>query len=336
MNGFLHQNTRHTLHQALQWVQSSPPLFNQMASPLCLNQALPVGTVPLLPDSEQLDLLASLVKTKGNPLLGIFYETIWQFLLNQLPDSHVIASNLQVRGEKNGQFATLGEYDLLYQFRKQFFHRELAVKFYLGIPYVNNVSGDSPWRHWVGPGLKDRLDRKMDRLLNHQITLGDTEQGLKALSGLGIGPVVEKEVLIQGRLFYPLYPLKTAESPAIHLTDLFQSQTDNTQWCQPPELSNPDHLRGYWLTQNQFLLSTEPVAGDLSYQTPDKIQWLNRHPASGYLNQHQLMYQLKQQQRPVYVRAIHQELQGQMHLFIVPDDWPIQAEAAVYQKIELD
>ncbi len=335
MNDFLPQPTHHTLYQALQWVQSTPPLFNQAAGTFCLNQALPVGTEPLIPDTTQLDLLACLLNKKGNPLLGIFYETLWNFLLNQLPDSQVIASNLQVTGEKNGQPATLGEYDMIYQLQNQFIHRELAVKFYLGIPGEDSHGNGSPWRNWVGPGLKDRLDRKMGRLLHHQATLSDADEGQKVLLKLGIEPPVKKEILIQGRLFYPLYPLNTDKPAAIQLTDLFnpiirsEAAQNIESLCPPPELCNPNHLKGHWLTQNHFLLSTQSITKHFSFQIPHKLQWLNQSPVAGQFNHQELMSQLKQQKQPIYVRLIHQTPQSPLHLFIVPDNWPEKASEKI-------
>lgn len=332
MNRFLHQGIHQTLQQTLQqtaeWVQNSPPLFNHPASPLFLDSPLPAGLAPVIPDQQQLALLASLVSQKGNPLLGIFYETLWQFLLSQLPDSQTIAANLQVTGEKNGQPATLGEYDLIYQRKNQFIHRELAVKFYLGISDENNSNKGSPWRHWVGPGLKDRLDRKMDRLLHHQALLSDTDEGQAALLTLGIEQPVQKEILMQGRFFYPLYPMNSEGAQTVQLTEIIQPDIASThpasRLCQPPECCNPEHLRGYWLTQNQFLLNTRLDNG-MSYQIPQKVQWLNQSPITGLLNHDALMRQLQQQKRPVYIRAIHQTLQAPLHLFIVPDDWPDKA-----------
>lgn len=284
-----------------------------------------------MPDREQLELLSSLVNRKGNPLLGIFYETLWQFLLSQLPDSQVIASNLQVKGEKNSQSATLGEYDLIYLRRNQCIHRELAVKFYLGIPDETGNASGSPWRNWVGPGLKDRLDRKLDRLLHHQALLSETNEGQKTLLKLGIEQPVQKEVLVQGRFFYPLYPMNTEESQAVQLTEVIDSDTESKtqnhvhRLCQPPERSNPEHLKGYWLTQNQFLLSTQSITKNVSFQVPHKIQWLNQKPVAELLNHDELLLQLKKQAKPVYVRAFLQKQQEQMHLFILPDNWPEKA-----------
>ncbi|USE38854.1 DUF1853 family protein [Endozoicomonas sp. SCSIO W0465] len=294
------------------------------------SQPLPAGIAPVIPDQQQLALLASLVNQKSNPLLGIFYETLWQFLLSQLPEGQIVAANLQVKGEKNGQPATIGEYDLIYRLKNQFIHRELAIKFYLGISGKNNSNQGSPWRHWVGPGLKDRLDRKMDRLLHHQALLSDTDEGQAALLTLGIEQPVQKEILIQGRFFYPLYPMNCAGSRTVPLTEIIESGIGSTvehpasRLCQPPERCNPDHLKGYWLTQNQFLLSTR-FTDDISYQVPQKVQWLNQSPITELLDHDALMRQLQQQRRPVYIRAVHQALQAPLHLFIVPDDWPEKA-----------
>ncbi len=287
----------------------------------------------MIPDQQQLALLASLVNQKNNPLLGIFNETLWQFLLSQLPNCQTIAANLQVNGKKNGQPATLGEYDLIYQRKNQFIHRELAVKFYLGMPGKADNAMGSPWQHWIGPGLRDRLDRKMDRLLHHQALLSDSHEGQEALSALGIVQPVVKEILIQGRLFYPLYPLGTdkpaqVQSPVAQLNDIqliTQAEQNLSAHCPPPEYCNQNHLKGYWLTQSHFLVSTRSINGDVHFQIPQKVQWLNQNPVAELLDHDAVIRQLQPQKRPVYIRAIHQALQQQMHLFVVPDDWPERA-----------
>ncbi|WP_422446088.1 DUF1853 family protein [Endozoicomonas sp. ALB091] len=326
MNRFSHQSIHRTLQQAVEWVQNSPPLFNRTASPLFLDSPLPAGTAPVILDQQQLALLESLVNQKGNPLLGIFNETLWQFLLSQLPDSQTIVANLQVNGEKNGQPATLGEYDLIYQRKNRFIHRELAVKFYLGMPGEADNAVGSSWQHWVGPGLRDRLDRKMDCLLHHQALLSDSHEGRETLLTLGIVQPVAKEILIQGRLFYPLYRTDKTAIPQLNDIQLItQAEQHITAQCPPPEYCNQNHLKGYWLTQSHFLLGTRSITKNVRFQIPQKVQWLNQNPVADWLDHDALIRQLQPQKRPVYIRAIHQALQQQMHLFIVPDDWPERA-----------
>ena len=298
MNEFLQPSTHLTLNQALKWVQTSAPLFNQAVSPLCLSRPLADDCTPVKPDAHLLQRLAALIEKKANPLLGIFYESLWQCVLSELPMCRVVAANLPVRSLKNGSASTLGEFDLIYQYRGEYIHRELAVKFYLGVPGAKG----GEWTHWVGPGLRDRLDHKMNRLLRHQSLLSDTEAGSAALKARGIERPLTKEVLIQGRLFYPLGAT-----------------------CAPPELSNPNHLMGHWLSQSQFL--TYPK--ELMYQSSHKIQWLNEQCATPCMTHGQLLAQLEHQVRPVYVRAIHPHRQE--HLFIVPDHW-IDGAIAYTQK----
>ena len=317
MTGLSHQDTHNTpsqvlqptLHQALLWIQSNPPLFQQAADPLFLDHPLPANTQPLCCENLPMDLLADQINKKGNPLLGIFYETLWQFLLNRLKQTRILAANLQANDD---QSVTVGEYDLLYRCHGQIFHRELAVKFYLGVPGPDNNT--SPWHRWVGPGLRDRLDWKMTRLLHHQAILSDTSAGQKALLAQHIAWPVNKEILVQGRLFYPLIN----DNKIISLSAI--SHSDYASHAAAPQYSNRHHWRGYWLTASQLVASTRNTS--LSYQIPGKWQWLNDWPDSLRLNRDQLLQRLTR--RPTYIRAIDRS-DEQLHLFVVPDDWPGRA-----------
>ena len=317
MTGLLHQGTHHTpsqvlqqtLHQALLWIQSNPPLFQQAADPLFLDHPLPANTQTLHSKNLPVELLAERVRERSNRLLGIFYETLWQFLLNRLEQTRILSANLQVNDE---QSVTVGEYDLLYRRHGQIFHRELAVKFYLGMPGRDNHA--SPWHRWVGPGLRDRLDWKLNRLLHHQAILSDTNAGRKALLAEDIAWPVHKEILIQGRLFYPLINDKKIINLAAISSSDCASHTPGPQYC------NRHHWRGYWLTASQLAASTRNTT--LSYQIPDKLQWLNDLPDSPRLNRDQLLQQLTR--RPTYIRILDQS-DEQLHLFVVPDDWPDKA-----------
>ncbi len=215
-----------SLYHALRWIQNSPPLFGQSAGTEFLDSALSAPSDYFLPSDEDIRQLQTIVTTKNNHLLGIYYETLWQFILDQSENTTLTANNLQVQGDHG----TLGEFDLIYQHQGQYIHRELALKFYLGIatgehkqnPQVQKSGQISPWNHWVGPGLKDRLDRKLQRLSQHQIRLGKTNEGEEALYRLGIRNIT-REILIQGILFYPI-----------------------EGHCPPPEFSHPDHLRDHF------------------------------------------------------------------------------------------
>ncbi|WP_299732891.1 DUF1853 family protein [uncultured Endozoicomonas sp.] len=306
MHEFSHQILKHTLHQALHWIQSAPPIFCSDAHPLCVDRPLPHNLSPIVPNTEQHEALASRLIEKGNPLLGMFYETLWQFLLDELPNTQLLAHNRQVNQVIDGRKTTLGEFDLIYRHQQRVFHRELAVKFYLGVPDQDNSEDDSPWNQWVGPGLKDRLDRKMNHLLQHQVTLGETTAGRESFKALNARGSLEKEALIQGRLFYPL---------------------SSYGHCPAPQFSNPEHLKGTWLTVNE-LHSWAQLKDGYEFQLPAKREWLNETPLSTLYSHNELQHRLSDLKQPLYVLACHQSLPLPLHVFIVPDHWPTKALSA--------
>ena len=276
----------------------TPPLFSDSASPFMVTSAVPDGFS--LPDSADslLQTLSDSINQKQRLRLGIYYETLWHCLLESHPEYTMLAHNLPVRVRKENATITLGEFDLIYQYQNQMFHRELAVKFYLGVPDSDESSVHSPHNHWVGPGLKDRLDRKMQRTLNHQINLGDISEGQQALKSLGIHSV-NKEVFIQGRLFYPLHG-----------------------HCPPPVYSHPDHLRGIWMTRSEFndWYSHYNIQ---HFFIPVKLQWIGFIPPETWLSVDELLSELNSLQTPQLVYTTKH------CLFIVPDQWPEDARRIV-------
>ena len=257
-------------------------------------------TIPLYtPNQQALLLLGQRLDHKPWLPLGIYYENLWHFILEQHPDFQLVTHNLQVASFKNGIKQTLGEYDLIYRLNGQAYHRELAVKFYLGLPLSKEPV--SPWHHWVGPGLKDRLDRKMQRMCNHQITLSDTPEGKQTLAAQGIFSVT-KEILIQGRLFYPVFAQ-----------------------CPPPLHAHPDHLRGYWLTlaQCEQWLSRQPHSH--RGQILSKPFWLNNETLSSNMPSQTLLQRLNNVPLPALLKH-HNE-----YYFIVPENWQHQAIPVVFQ-----
>ena len=64
--------------------------------------------------------------------LGIYFERLWQFFLQQDPQVELLAHNLPIHDSGR----TLGEFDCLYHChqRQCDVHLELAVKYYLGYP----------------------------------------------------------------------------------------------------------------------------------------------------------------------------------------------------------
>ena len=279
-----------SLHRALLWLQQSPPLFSRQASEYMAKTALP-ETIPLYTPVRQA-LLSLIDRFNRKPWLpmGIYYENLWHFLIGQHPDLELLAHNLQVLRDQQDSKHTLGEYDLIYQCNHQVYHRELAVKFYLGVPLAN--ASESLWNHWVGPGLKDRLDRKLQRLCQHQIILGDTPEGQQALAPLHTGPL-QKEILMQGRLFYPMF-----------------------DHCPPPKGVNPAHLKGYWLTISDYDYWLQNKDKKYHCQILDKPFWLDNEETPDNLPDRQSFDLLVRGGLPRMIKIRRQ------YLFVVPDHWP--------------
>ena len=94
--------------------------------------------------------------------LGHLYEDAMASLLVSSPRVELVEKNLQLQ---RGKHSTVGELDFLIRAADGLLiHLELATKFYLAVKLGDEVS-------YPGPDSRDNYDRKIDRLLSHQLTL---------------------------------------------------------------------------------------------------------------------------------------------------------------------
>ena len=94
--------------------------------------------------------------------LGHLYEDAMASLLVSSPRVELVEKNLQLQRCKH---STVGELDFLIRAADGLLiHLELATKFYLAVKLGDEVS-------YPGPDSRDNYDRKIDRLLSHQLTL---------------------------------------------------------------------------------------------------------------------------------------------------------------------
>ena len=105
----------------------------------------------------------------------------------------MLASGIELRAEGR----TLGELDLLVSGEGEVWHLELAVKFYLCAP---GRPGDA-WSDWIGPNGRDRLDRKLDRMRDHQLPLGQSEHARSHLAALGLPAPTRSAAVLHGVRF---------------------------------------------------------------------------------------------------------------------------------------
>ncbi len=131
--------------------------------------------------------------------LGERYEKFWKIIFDLHPHFELIANNVQIIREKE----TLGELDLIVKDIKcnQLLHIELACKFYLLKGSGEQLS------HWIGPGKKDRLDLKVNKLLNHQLRLSSQSRANKLIIEQ-FGNIDRHFCIIQGYWFSDIHSKK--------------------------------------------------------------------------------------------------------------------------------
>ncbi len=272
-----------------------------------LSQLTPAREAWLRQLDRSPDALLAHVSAVREQRLGLYFESLWHFFLDSDPESDLLAHNLPVR--EGGR--TVGEFDCLYRCRKrdQVVHLELAVKFYLYTGAGSGGTGDGR-ADWLGPGRRDRLDRKLDHLATRQTRLADDSGARRLLEARGLVPG-RREVAVKGRLF---------------------RRTD--QACLPPPGFNPAQSLLNWVTPdtlNELLtdkhaayalilprrcwlsplhLSEAPIP-DLLPLCPDRGVALQR--------------QLANECRPVLVASLDNEYRERQRFFVAPAGWSAAA-----------
>lgn len=230
--------------------------------------------------------------------LGLYYEQLWQFALRAAPGIELIAANLPIR-EGN---RTLGELDLLLRDGAGVHHLELAMKLYLG---PDARDGGDP-AEWIGPGGRDRLDLKLERLSSHQLPLSARAEGLAALTALGVHHA-DARLWLGGCLFYP--------------------------WpggCMSPLGAHPGHDRGHWVRRRdwpafaasrgagswqplprQAWLAPARLPADERWQAPQFGEWLTALQAD---SRAQLLVRLEADGCGAWQEA--------ERVFLIADRWP--------------
>lgn len=179
-----------------------------------------------------------------NHRLGYYYERLWWAWLQHHPRYQVLAHNIPLRDVQR----TLGELDFIVLDRQQqcIEHWEIAVKFYLGVGETQHLSS------WYGIGLRDRLDRKLQRMCDHQLPLLFTPAGQEYCQQQH-WQITQQRLILQGRLFYPLAIL-------------------NSHHQTFPKAINSSHQKGFWASRAQLL--EQCSVEQFSWVLLSKAQWL--------------------------------------------------------------
>ncbi|HEY1610633.1 MAG TPA: DUF1853 family protein, partial [Paraburkholderia sp.] len=188
-------------------------------------------------------------------------------------------------------------------------HWELAVKCYLHAGDGRGLLSD-----FVGPNLRDRLDRKRSHLLDHQLRLSAREE----ITALGHPGPWLAQMFVKGWLFYRA----TADAPG-----------------DPLELA-AGHSCGWWVTHAEWpgFAAARPAA---RWSVLPRLGWLAPRRLAAQAGENEppteapaLFERLMRRSEPVMVAAFAAADDGyreQSRGFIVPDDWPARARAFAHE-----
>lgn len=310
----------------LAWVVSSPSLIKQQADWPDI-----VDSVTTLQDSWTNQWLSCLnsapsalqkhLSQEKSHFIGAYFESLWAFYLLSNPRYELLAKNLQANSNKR----TEGEFDfIIWDNEKSVcIHQEIAIKFYLGFDQENYHKFTDGKNIWLGPQCKDRLDLKMDKMLNSQINLSTKNSGKQALKSVNIDTDttrIETQLVMKGYLFYPKNP--TVVSP---------------RFC------NQNHLKGLWFTLDEFAAYIEESNFN-AWAMLTKAEWVS--PYSADISAFNISTDRKNNEscfteRPDIIRAVKDKVTienrpwmiaclirrdnvyfEKVRLFAVPDSWP--------------
>ncbi|WP_189613418.1 DUF1853 family protein [Saccharospirillum salsuginis] len=265
------------IRRDLDWLMTAPSLLSSPTLRWHPGQAC----TPALPEripAERLDTLIALRHGR----LGAYFEALATALLEHSPDFTLLARNRVIHGDGR----TLGELDLLLRDHRanRILHLELALKFYLKLE--PEETDPEPDHLWIGPGQRDFLAIKHDRMLDHQLRLPDLARRHNAWPA-DLPRPDRSEAWVTGRLFH--------RERAAFKTPIVAADASIGHWLTLSEF-NAREFDGHWISKADWL------SPELD-RTPAPI----KHPLPG-----QFLGAPAGDDRP-------------RHWFIVPDDWPVSA-----------
>ncbi|MFM0685259.1 DUF1853 family protein [Paraburkholderia strydomiana] len=254
--------------------------------------------------------------------LGRYAERLLGWFLQHGPTARLVAAGVPLR--RAG--VTLGECDfLLHTQEGARLHWELAVKCYL---HAGNVDArtaplspsassltSSQLSNYVGPNLKDRFDLKLAHLLSHQLPLSARED----FASTGYPGPWTPQMFVKGWLFY-----RHGETPA-----------------DAVEL-DPAHGRGWWVTRSEW--PDFAAAHAQHWRVLPRLEWLaprrygqdaEQTASRASIDPLPLTARSTQQTGPTMIAALAEDAAGSLversRGFVVPDEWPEQAQAYARQ-----
>lgn len=233
--------------------------------------------------------------------LGLYHEALWHFFLQHDDEVELVSHNLQVA--QDGK--TVGEFDVIYRDLKgnRYVHLELAFKVYLQAGSGEEIS----LAQWLGPNVNDRLERKLEHMLNHQCRLSLHDAGREKLQAMGVGQI-HREISLRGYLLGH---------------DRFDPGNNL------PDQVNPDCSKGSWLPVSKIV----PILDRHERWMPlSRLEWISpvgNDPETGYAPSEfadYLRQQVEQSDLPIMIAALDASKLTRPNeaarIMVTPDSWP--------------
>lgn len=281
----------------LAWLCNAPSLIR--SGPVrSLADWLPADTHERLLDLDQQPepLMTALTQSQSHRL-GHYFEELYHFLLTRLLEWPVLVRNAAIHSDQGN---TIGELDFIVRnpISGALEHHEIAVKFYLGLAQLDNVV-------WYGPNARDRLNRKYQHMLSHQLAMSQRPETRLYLRARNLDEPITPVLLMPGYLFKPLSP----QLPVNCLEDWINPAHETGHWLYHSQLRQLDTRAWTVLRKPHWLGQYQQPFPPIPEETEEKLANI---PGS---NQPALF--AKMDASPDWPGYVESE-----RWFVVPDDWP--------------
>ena len=208
-----------TVHRDLSFLLASPSLLNNtkivpaITSQEWMKWFLDAKEA-IADDAKKPQRLMQFVNTPRQYKLGLYAEDLLLYYLHNFSPCKILAHDIQVFDGKR----SIGAFDFIVQTSTgEIEHWEMAIKYFVQYSLSPN------WTEFIGPGGRDSLQRKMNKMLHRQILLGDDPLAQEGLKERGIPIPTRKRIVSVGKLFaqYKTYFVVPYEGDAHQPTGLW-------------------------------------------------------------------------------------------------------------------
>ena len=253
----------------------------------------------IVEDAQKPQRLEQFVDTPRQYKLGLYAEDLFLYYLHHFSPYEVLAHDIQVFDGKR----SIGAFDFIIRMPTgQIEHWEMAIKYFV------QYTPSPEWSEFIGPGGRDSLQRKMNKMLNRQILLGDNPLAQEGLRKRGIPIPTRKRIISVGKLF------------AQYRSNFI-----------PPHEGDPQQPTGVWCKQDVFWKYQQ--------QHPQSRWVFRKHPRwigpslcakkEESMNAEEAWEFVERQEKHVMfseLREVSQGWQEEQRWFVMPPKWKKEEE----------